>query len=85
EVVSHWVETRPWWLGSGSGQTSEAAAADPDLLDEHEVWRVTAIDPGRGVGAAGPTVPIGARGGFGVFDLALNITEGNWKLSRALD
>ena len=45
-VVAHWVETGPWWQGSGTG------GAASDLVTERELWRVEA---GRGAaGGVGP-------------------------------
>ena len=40
-VLAHWVETGPWWQGSGTAA---------DLLAERELWRVEA---GRGPGGPG--------------------------------
>lgn len=41
-VVAHWVETGPWWQGSGTGGHG---GASHDLVAERELWRVEA---GRG-------------------------------------
>lgn len=73
EVVSHWVETQPWWLGG-----------TPDLLGEHEVWRVTAVDSATGFRSAMTDDPTAAHGP-GVFDLALSLAKGDWTLARAQD
>lgn len=73
DVVAHWVETGPWWQGSGSGAGSGTGAA-PELLAEREVWRVEAA---RGMAATGS--------GRGVFDLVFDWSRGSWQLSRCLD
>ena len=86
EVVSHWVETGPWWsspqtAGVLGGEVGGRDAAGPgsggglatvhDLLAEREVWRVEA---GRGMAS-----------GHGVFDLVLDWAQGSWLLTRCLD
>lgn len=35
DVLAHWVEARPWWIGAGAAGTGEPT-------DEREVWRVEA-------------------------------------------
>lgn len=89
-VVSHWVETGPWWeqrgvtalLGADDG---DEPAADPDvaagslLLAEREVWRVDATRGRHGVGADPST------GLCGTFDLTYDTDTGQWHLTRCLD
>ena len=86
EVVSHWVETGPWWSspqmagvlgsevggpGSPSSRSGGGVATVHDLLAEREVWRVEA---GRGMAS-----------GRGVFDLVFDWAQGSWLLTRCLD
>ena len=89
-VVSHWVETGPWWeqravtalLGAENDLGSpELAAAGPApvLLAEREVWRVDATRGRHGVGADPST---GLRG---TFDLTYDTDTGQWHLTRCLD
>ena len=72
-VVAHWVETGPWWQGSGT--TSGAGGAAGDLVAERELWRVEA---GRGL------QPADAEG-YGVFDLSFDWTDGRWQLVGCQD
>lgn len=82
EVLSHWVETAPWWRGAaarsvlGLGADSSPGQPSSTLLastvdDELEVWRVEAT--------------AGRERGTGVFDLALAWSSGSWTLVQALD
>lgn len=66
EVVSHWVETGSWWR-----QDEGADRAVTDLLEEREVWRVTAAR--------------GRAAGFGVFDLSFDWSSGDWRLAGVED
>lgn len=87
DVLSHWVETGPWWASTAlSGvyglDTEPAMPVEPagpgESVDaglgvdgERELWRVEA-----GAG----------RGGLsGVFDLSLDSTTGVWLLRRSHD
>ena len=70
-VVAHWVETGPWWQGSGSPAT--------DLVAERELWRVEA---GRGVQA---TRDESGEDNIGVFDLSFDWTDGCWQLVGCQD
>ena len=72
-VVAHWVETGPWWQGSGAG--SGEARTTSDLVAERELWRVEA---GRGLQAADAE-------SYGVFDLSFDWTDGRWQLVGCLD
>ncbi len=72
EVVGHWVETGAWWAAR--------RPVDTDLLQEREVWRVTAAR-GRVAAQQSPA----HDPGYGVFDLVFSWSEGSWQLVRALD
>jgi hypothetical protein len=90
EVVAHWVETGAWWTrrstASDGGGGTALAVADTDLLQEREVWRVTAA---RGRVAAQRALsgadPHEQDPGYGVFDLVFSWSEGSWQLVRAAD
>lgn len=82
-VVSHWVETGPWWEhrdvhnllgvgdhGAGRG-TPDGAVSVASLLAERDVWRVEA---GRG-----------RTGSRAVVDLSFDWATGEWRLVRCLD
>lgn len=87
-IVAHWVETGAWWQQAAAraalGVDDEGAAeAGPDgspvgarvplggdLLGERELWRVEA---GR------------SPDSIGVFDLALDWSDGRWQLVGCLD
>ena len=76
-VVAHWVETGPWWQGTGTGGVAS------DLVAERELWRVEA---GRGIQHGRQT----ARRSedpetYGVFDLSFDWTDGRWQLVGCLD
>ena len=77
-VVAHWVETGPWWQGSGT--TSGAGGAAGDLVAERELWRVEA---GRGI--QGGRQQAGDQQSYGVFDLSFDWTDGRWQLVGCLD
>ena len=85
EVVAYWVETGAWWLGGKTSQGGSAAAIDTNLLDECEIWRVMAVDPGARLRSGRVVDPSDSGAGFGVFDLAFNWAEGRWRLARAMD
>ncbi len=79
-VVSHWIETGPWWehpdvhdlLGAGKAAgTRTGAVSVASLLGEREVWRVEAAR-GR----------VGSRA---VVDLSFDWASGEWRLVRCLD
>src|SRR5215203_4109741 len=71
-VVAHWVETGPWWQGSGAGPAGAGhSGAVSDLVAERELWRVEA---GRGLQET-----------YGVFDLSFDWTDGCWQLVGCLD
>lgn len=92
EVIAHWIETGAWWEQAGVaalfGTDTEGAGpagagasghggaptalAGPDLLAEREYWRVEA-SRGRLVDAGG------------VFDLAFDWSDGQWRLARCVD
>ena len=76
-VVAHWVETGPWWQGSGTG------GAASDLVTERELWRVEA---GRGIQHG---LQAARRSEdpetYGVFDLSFDWTDGRWQLVGCLD
>ncbi len=76
-VVAHWVETGPWWQGTGT--TGAEAGAASDLLAERELWRVEA---GRGLPAARRDEDPET---YGVFDLSLDWTDGRWQLVGSQD
>lgn len=82
-VVGHWLETGTWWeqapvhsllgMDADRGERQPASAGVPvstELLAEREMWRVEA---GRG------------PGWHGVFDLAFDWQEGQWRLVRVFD
>ena len=72
-VVAHWVETGPWWQGTGIGSPRDGAA--DDLVAERELWRVEA---GRGIQVADTET-------YGVFDLSFDWTDGRWQLVGCQD
>ncbi len=92
DVLAHWVETGAWWEQAGvaallgAGPTTDRAAADgttptteleggrlgAELLGERDVWRVEA---GRGRGASNA----------GVFDLAFDWSDAQWRLLGCAD
>jgi hypothetical protein len=80
-VVAHWVETGPWWQGSGAA--SGAGGAASDLVAERELWRVEA---GRGIQHG---LQAARRGEdpetYGVFDLSFDWADGRWQLVGCLD
>jgi hypothetical protein len=87
-VVSHWVETGPWWeqrgvtalLGADGGDEPDSGTAPGSfLLAEREVWRVDATRGRHGVGTDPST---GLRG---TFDLTYDTDTGQWHLTRCLD
>lgn len=78
-VQAHWTETGDWWttrraralIGTDDGDSVGGAAVAIDVLAERELWRVEA-----------------GRGGLesdGVFDLALDWSDGCWQLVGCLD
>lgn len=71
EVVSHWVETGPWWKQEGGAE----------LLGEREVWRIAAARGRLAAIAADPD----NDPGFGVFDLSFDWASGDWRLAGAVD
>ena len=92
-VVSHWVETGPWWQSSGVH-----AVLGADENDEHDTGHdagerggvavahdlvaereVWRVEAARGLGAAH------VAGGYGVFDLVFDWADGSWRLTRCLD
>jgi hypothetical protein len=80
-VVAHWVETGPWWQGSGT--TSGAGGAAGDLVAERELWRVEA---GRGIQHSLQAVRRSEDPEtYGVFDLSFDWTDGRWQLVGCLD
>jgi hypothetical protein len=83
-VVSHWVETGPWWehadvhdlLGvrdgrDGGEEASTSAVSVASLLGERDVWRVEAAR--------------GRLGSRAVVDLSFDWATGEWRLVRCLD
>ena len=76
-VVAHWVETGPWWQGSG---TTGPAGAAADPVAERELWRVEA---GRGAPASRQSGD--EQETYGVFDLSFDWTDGRWQLVGCLD
>ncbi|MBA2698197.1 MAG: hypothetical protein H0U61_05425 [Nocardioidaceae bacterium] len=93
DVLAHWVETGAWWeqaglaalLGAGvtpdSGTSADGATVGAglsggrlgaELLAERDVWRVEA-----GRGRAGGTA--------GVFDLAFDWGDAQWRLIGCAD
>ena len=91
-VLAHWVETGPWWQSSGvravlgsddpapaDGGARRVGGATAELLVERELWRVEA---GRGRPDADPDT---STGGWGVFDLSVDWTEGSWQLVGCVD
>ena len=82
-VVAHWVETGPWWQQVlPEGPSGATAAAVAGSLAERELWRVEA---GRGAGARPAVAGGAADDGYGVFDLALDWTDGRWQLVGCQD
>lgn len=75
-VLSHWVETAPWWQAQGQsmGESTTApeapAAEGADPFVERELWRVEA---GRGISTSG------------VFDLSFDFSDGHWQLVGCAD
>jgi len=78
-VVSHWVETGPWWQASTS-PTHAVNDVVTDLVAERELWRVEA---GRGAQALGTQV-VGEEN-VGIFDLSFDWTDGRWQLVGCQD
>ena len=82
-VVSHWVETGPWWQASTSSTDS---VIDPvtdlvtGMVAERELWRVEA---GRGAQSLGTQV-VGEEN-VGIFDLSFDWTDGRWQLVGCQD
>ncbi|RYC05493.1 DUF6504 family protein [Nocardioides zhouii] len=73
-VVAHWVETGPWWQGTGTDSGSARDGAAADLVAERELWRVEA---GRGIQVVDTET-------YGVFDLSFDWTDG-WQLVGCQD
>ena len=95
-VVSHWVETGPWWeqrgitelLGSESGAEPSGPAAEhrsgvsaPGSLLLAE-REVWRVDAARGRHGIGADPSSGLRG---TFDLTYDSDTGQWRLTRCLD
>ena len=93
-VVSHWVETGPWWEQRGITDLLAQSVPEPSdvgadhsgatvpgslLLAEREVWRVDAARGRHGIG----TDP--SSGLRGTFDLTYDSDTGQWHLTRCLD
>jgi hypothetical protein len=74
-VLAHWVETAPWWQGTGEAINEDMdgdgePTVNADLLVERELWRVEA---GRGISTSG------------VFDLSFDWSDGHWQLVGCAD
>ena len=89
EVLAHWVETGPWWQGTGAraalgtespeSSGAGAPAGAEELLAERELWRVEARrPPGRSPEQERVETT-------GVFDLSFSWSEGCWQLIRCAD
>lgn len=74
-VVAHWVETGPWWQGTGNADREQPRSGATELVAERELWRVEA---GRGLMVADADT-------YGVFDLSFDWTDGRWQLVGCQD
>lgn len=95
-VVSHWVETGPWWEQRGITELlGSESDAEPSGLAEEQLSgaavpgslllaerEVWRVDAARGRHGIGAD---SARGLRGTFDLTYDSDTGQWHLTRCLD